>query len=310
MKIAFIFPGQGSQYVGMGQDLWENFEEVKRLYEDASEILGYDLRELSFRGSQEELNKTFRTQPSLLTASIAAYSVLSAHGVTSEVVAGHSLGEYSAIVAAGALSFKEAVMLTEKRGVFMQEAVPPGRGLMAAIIGLDRRTLDEICLSVEAGYVSPANYNSPGQIVIAGEKEAVEEAMKLAKAAGAKRVIPLSVSVPSHCTLMVEASNRLAELLKSIEIRTPDVPVVNNADAMFLTSGERIKTSLVNQLNSPLLWEDSVRNMIEAGVDTFIETGPGKVLSGLIKRIDPSVKILNVEDTASLNRTLEELKSL
>jgi [acyl-carrier-protein] S-malonyltransferase len=308
MRIAFVFPGQGSQYVGMGKNLWENFEEARELYADASEMLGYDLKELSFHGPQEELNKTFRTQPCLLTASIAAYNVLFSLGITADVMAGHSLGEYSAIVAAGALSFKDAVMLTEKRGVFMQEAVPPGHGLMAAIIGLDRRTLDEICLSVETGYVSPANYNSPGQIVIAGEKEAVEEAMKLAKNAGAKRALPLTVSVPSHCTLMVEASNRLAELLKTIEIRTPDMPVVNNADAMFLTSGERIKASLVNQLNSPLLWEDSVRNMIEAGVETFIEVGPGKVLSGLIKRIESSAKIFNVEDTASMNRTLEALK--
>jgi [acyl-carrier-protein] S-malonyltransferase len=309
MNIALVFPGQGSQYVGMGKDLWENFDEVKKLYRDASETLGYDLKELSFNGPQEELNKTFRTQPCLLTASIAAYHILSSRGITAEVMAGHSLGEYSAIVAAGALSFRDAVMVTEKRGVFMQEAVPPGHGLMAAILGLDRQKLDDICLSVETGYVSPANYNSPGQIVIAGEKEAVEEVMKLAKNAGAKRVLPLAVSVPSHCSLMIEASNRLADLLKTIEIRTPDVPVVNNADAMFLTSGDRIKTSLVNQLNSPLLWEDSVRNMVETGVDTFIEVGPGKVLTGLIKRIDPSVKTLNVEDTASMNRTVEELRA-
>ena len=195
MKTAFVFPGQGSQCVGMGKDLWENFDEVKRLYEDASEALGYDVKELSFNGPKEELNKTFRTQPCLLTASIAAYRVLSSHDVAASVMAGHSLGEYSAIVAAGVIPFKQAVLLTEKRGTFMQEAVPEGKGLMAAIIGLSRQKVDDICLAVESGYVSPANYNSPGQIVIAGEKSAVEEAMKLAKNAGAKKVVALSVSV-------------------------------------------------------------------------------------------------------------------
>jgi [acyl-carrier-protein] S-malonyltransferase len=309
MKTAFVFPGQGSQYVGMGKDLWENFDEVKALYNEASEALGYDVKELSFNGPQEELNKTFRTQPCLLTASIAAYRVLSSDGIASYIMAGHSLGEYSAIVAAGVISFKEAVMLTEKRGIFMQEAVPEGKGLMAAIIGLDRQKVDDICLSVESGYVSAANYNSPGQIVIAGEKNAVEDAMKLAKTAGAKRAIALSVSAPSHCTLMVEASNRLAELLNTIKIKDPEVPIVNNADAVMLTTAERIKASLIKQLNSPLLWEDSIRNIVETGVDTIIEVGPGKVLTGLIKRIEPSVRLFNVEDTASLKKTLEELKA-
>lgn len=310
MKIAFVFPGQGSQYVGMGKDLWTNFDEVKALYDEASEALGYDLKELSFNGPQEELNKTFRTQPCLLTASMAAYRVLSSHGIAAYLMAGHSLGEYSAIVASGVIPFKEAVMLTEKRGMFMQEAVPEGKGLMAAILGLDRQKVDDICLSVETGYVSSANYNSPGQIVIAGEKNAVEDAMKLAKNAGAKRAIALSVSVPSHCTLMVEASNRLAELLNTIEIKDPEVPIVNNADAVILSTADRIKASLIKQLNSPLLWEDSVRNMVGTGIDTIIEVGPGKVLTGLIKRIEPSVRLFNVEDTASLSKTLEELKAI
>lgn len=310
MKTAFVFPGQGSQYVGMGKDLWEHFADVKALYKEASDALGYDVKELSFNGPKEELNKTFHTQPCLLTASIAAYRVLSSHGIASCIMAGHSLGEYSALVASGVLPFKEAVVLTEKRGMFMQEAVPEGKGLMAAIIGLDRQKVDDICLSVESGYVSSANYNSPGQIVIAGEKSAVEEAMKLAKNAGAKRAIALSVSAPSHCTLMVEASNRLAELLNTIEIKDPEVPIVNNADAVILTAAERIKASLLKQLNSPLLWEDSVRNIVETGVDTIIEVGPGKVLTGLIKRIEPSVRLFNVEDTASLSRTLEDLKAI
>lgn len=307
MKIAFVFPGQGSQYVGMGKDLYDNFDEIKSLYESASEALGYDVKELSFKGPQEELNKTFRTQPCILTASIAAYKVLSSKGISPYVVAGHSLGEYSAIVAAGVLPFEEAVRLTEKRGIFMQETVPEGKGLMAAILGLERNKVDDICLSVESGYVSPANYNSPGQIVIAGEKKAVEDAIKLAKDSGAKRVIALAVSAPSHCTLMIEASNRLSDLLNTIEFRNPDVPVVNNADAMFLSSAEKIKLSLIKQLNRPLLWEDSIRKIVDSGIDTFIEVGPGKVLSGLIKRIEPAARLFNVEDTASLNKTLEEL---
>ncbi|MBI5187937.1 MAG: ACP S-malonyltransferase, partial [Nitrospirae bacterium] len=220
------------------------------------------------------------------------------------VVAGHSLGEYSALVAAGVLSFRDAVRLTEKRGQFMQEAVPEGKGLMAAILGLDRNNVDEICLSVRSGYVVSANYNCPGQIVIAGEKEAVEEAMRLAKEAGAKRIVPLAVSAPSHCTLMVEASNRLAELLYAMEFKDPDIPIVNNADAVFLTKADKIKTSLIRQLNSPLLWEDSIRGIVESGINTFVEVGPGKVLSGLIKRIEPDAKIMNVEDMESLEKTL------
>ncbi len=309
MKVAFVFPGQGSQYVGMGKDLWENSAEIRSLYEEAGNTLGYDLKELSFSGPQDELNKTFRTQPCLLTASFAAFRALTSRGFRPDVVAGHSLGEYSALVSAGVVSFLDALILTEKRGIFMQEAVHEGDGLMAAIIGLGRSRIDEICLSVESGYVSPANYNCPGQVVIAGEKKAVEEAMKLAKEAGAKRALALAVSAPSHCTLMVEASNRLEGLLKTVEFKDPQVPVVNNADAMFLASAERIKLSLVNQLNSPLLWEDSVRNIIDAGVDTFIEVGPGKILTGLIKRIDPSVKLLNVQDMVSLDKTVEEMRA-
>jgi len=309
MKLCFVFPGQGSQYVGMGKEIFENFSEAREVFEEASSALGYDVADIAFKGPAEELNKTFRTQPCILTVSTAVHKLLIMKGISPSVVAGHSLGEYSALVAAGVLSFHDAVKLTERRGQFMQEAAPEGKGLMAAILGLERSKVDEICLSLQSGYASPANYNCPGQIVIAGEKEAVEEAIKLAKEAGAKRAVPLAVSVPSHCTLMADASKRLGQLLEEIEFRNPAIPLVNNADAMFLNNVESLKGSLVRQLSSPLLWEDSIRVIADSGVETFVEVGPGKVLSGLIRRIENTVKTLNVEDMRSLERTLDTLGS-
>jgi len=306
-KISFVFPGQGSQYVGMGKEIYENFDLARNVFKEASDVLGYDLADLCFNGPAEELNKTFRTQPCILTVSIALYRVLLSKGIKPSVVAGHSLGEYSALVAAEVLSFRDAVKLTEKRGLFMQEAVPEGKGLMAAILGLERNKVDKICKSLQSGYASPANYNCPGQIVISGEKKAVEEAMKRAKEAGAKRALPIAVSVPSHCTLMADASRRLAELLDKIKFQNPKVPVVNNADAMFLNDVESIKKSLVHQLNSPLLWEDSIKAIADSGIEVLVEVGPGKVLSGLIKRIEPGVKVLNVEDMKSLEETVSFL---
>ena len=305
MKIAFIFPGQGSQYVGMAKEFVETFKESQAVFESASSVLGYDLLELCLRGPVDKLNLTENTQPAILAASIAILQPLERRGLIATAAAGHSLGEYTAITAANGLELTDAVALVQKRGRYMQEAVPAGTGLMAAILGMERQDVEKTCYeAAKNGIVAPANYNSPGQIVIAGEKKAVEKAMELARAAGAKKVIPLAVSVPSHCAMMKQAGDRLAQELDRVKISDLSFPIVNNADAKFIRSAGDLRPSLLKQISSPLYWEDSIRNMTADGYDTFIEIGPGKVLSGLVKRIAKDAKVLNVEDQKSMSDTL------
>lgn len=308
MKIAYIFPGQGSQYVGMAKEFIETFNESKEVFDIAGAALGFDLAQLCMHGPSETLNKTENTQPSILATSIAILRALERRGLSADAAAGHSLGEYSAITAAGGFELKDAIALVQKRGRYMQEAVPEGVGLMAAILGMDRAALEKTCLdAAKNGIVAPANYNSPGQIVIAGEKKAVEKAMELAKAAGAKKVVPLMVSVPSHCPMMKQAGDRLSQELDRVTINDLRIPIVNNADAKFVRTAAELKPSLVRQISSPLYWEDSINRLTADGFDTFIEIGPGKVLSGLVKRIAKDAKVLNVEDQKSMGETLSAL---
>ncbi len=304
-KVALVFPGQGSQAVGMGRELGQ----ASFRWEAANAALGFDLRRLCFEGPEADLTLTANTQPAILTASIVALDVLVAAGTRYDFVAGHSLGEYSALVAAGALEFADAVRTVRARGQFMQEAVPPGEGAMAAILGLDRRLVSQACEEAKvAGVVQVANLNAPGQTVIAGATAAVQRAVELAKAKGAKRALPLPVSAPFHSALMAPAAARLERALRAVPIRDLRVPVVTNVDADLLTQGARVMDVLVRQVTAPVRWEEVVTRLVKEGAGTFVEVGPGKVLSGLIRRIAPEVRVLNVEDRASLDATLKALK--
>lgn len=308
--IGWVFPGQGSQSVGMGRALFDAHPVVREVYKEAASVLGYDVAALCFDGPAAQLNLTEYTQPALLTASVAALRVLQPAGIIPAAVAGHSLGEYSALVAAGGLTFQAALSLVQKRGRYMAEAVAPGSGLVAAILGLAAEGVREACREASAvGVVAPANYNCPGQIVIAGEKAAMERAMELAKAKGCRKAIPLPVSVPVHTPLMKSAADRLATDLASVAWSDLTVPLVNNVDAKVLRSASEVQSSLVRQLPSPVQWENSVKLMSELGVSVFVEVGPGTVLAGLIKRIVPDSVTLSVQDPKSLEQTLKTLKS-
>lgn len=307
-QFAFVFPGQGSQAVGMLAELAAQFPIVEETFGEASSALGYDLWQLVQQGPAEELNKTWQTQPALLAASVAIFRVWQQQGGKAPaLMAGHSLGEYSALVCAGVLDFKAAIRLVELRGKLMQEAVPEGTGAMYAIIGLDNDAIAKACEeSAQGQVVSPVNFNSPGQVVIAGNKEAVERAGAACKAAGAKRALPLPVSVPSHCALMKPAADKLAVALKDITFNAPQVPVVNNVDVRTENDPEAICSALVRQLYSPVRWTESVEFIAAQGVTSLLEVGPGKVLTGLTKRIVDTLTAAAVNDTASLSAALEQ----
>ncbi len=303
MKIAFVFPGQGSQKTGMGKDLYDNFEASKKIFDEAGEALGFDLKKVCFEGPEDRLKLTEIAQPAILTASIAALAALDKEPA---LAAGHSLGEYSALVCAGVLRFSDAVRLVNKRGKFMQEAVPVGEGSMAAVIGLERKKLLECCKKASSsGVVEAANFNSPGQIVISGSVKGVEEAGRLCKEAGAKRVMPLSVSAPFHCSLMKPAADKLAAELDNISFKDAKFPVIANVTAGPVTDGKEIKQFLIKQVTGSVFWEDSVRLMAAQGVERFVEIGPGKVLSGLVKKTVENATIYSVEDSASLKEIVQ-----
>jgi [acyl-carrier-protein] S-malonyltransferase len=307
-KTAFVFPGQASQYPGMGKELADKYPVARAVFNEADKALGFSVWDMCCTGSEEELKQTANTQPAILTCSVAIYRVLEDKGVTPDFVAGHSLGEYSALVAAGSLKFSDAVKIVYKRGKYMQEAVPAGVGAMAAIMGLSHAVVMDACKRAAEGQVcSPANLNSPEQTVISGHAEAVKRAVEIASQLGAKRAVILPVSAPFHCALMMPAQEKLEKDLRKTEFSSLRVPLVTNVDADTETSGDEARDALIRQVTMPVRWEESVRELIDEGVNTFVEVGPARVLTGLLRQIERSVGTLNVEDEKSLASTLEKI---
>src|ERR1700742_458922 len=305
-KIAFVFPGQASQYPGMGKELADKYPAAKAVFDEAGKAVGFSISQMCFAGSEEELKQTANTQPAILTCSVATYRVLAEKGITPDFVAGHSLGEYSALVAAGSLKFSDAVKIVHKRGKYMQEAVPAGEGAMAAIMGLSPAVVMDACKRAAEGKVcSPANLNSPEQTVISGHADAVKRAVEIASQLGAKRAVILAVSAPFHSALMMPAQEKLEKDLRKTEFAPLKFPLVTNVDAE--TSGDEARDALIRQVTMPVRWEESVRELIEEGVNTFVEVGPGRVLTGLLRQIERSVGTLNVEDEKSLATTIEKI---
>ncbi|HKP46713.1 MAG TPA: ACP S-malonyltransferase [Pyrinomonadaceae bacterium] len=310
MSLAYIFPGQGSQYPGMGKNLVENFAVAKRIFEEADDALNFSISRLCFEGSVEDLQLTENTQPAILAVSVATLRTIESEGLPKpDYVAGHSLGEYSALVAARGLSLPDAIRTVRARGRYMQEAVPPGVGAMAAVMGAELKTIEQACEDARQDQVcSPANINSPNQVVIAGNTEAIDRASELLKSAGAKRVVKLNVSAPFHCALMLPAQERLAFDLESVSFHPLSMPLVTNVDAAANQSAEVAREKLVRQVSAPVRWLPSMQLLIDEGIENFIEVGPGKVLSGLMRQISREVKAVNIEDAESLKAALAQVR--